>query len=204
REKWRLALDMIDQMRGGWQLPDRPVVADSGYGDCTLFRLGLAERGLSYVVQGDPDATAQPGDAIPAPPGHTGPGPPPQPGPPHPAGDVQTAHPGRRTRQRAAGHLAARHPRQRHQPRRRDALALPRDAYSSGQPRHPPRRRRQPAAAVADRRMATGPARTGQVLAVQPEPAHPAEDPGPPGEDPLAGRTRPPRTQKPPPHRPPP
>src|SRR5438477_4716786 len=37
REKWRLALDMIDQMREQWQLPDRPVVADSGYGDATLF-----------------------------------------------------------------------------------------------------------------------------------------------------------------------
>jgi SRSO17 transposase len=40
-------------------------VADSGYGDCTLFRLGLAERGLSYVVQVDPNATAQPADELP-------------------------------------------------------------------------------------------------------------------------------------------
>ena len=41
------------------------MVTDSGYGDCTLFRLGLAERGLSYAVQVDPDATAQPADAVP-------------------------------------------------------------------------------------------------------------------------------------------
>jgi SRSO17 transposase len=84
REKWRLALDMLDQMLDGWQLPRRPVVTDSGYGDCTLFRLGLAERGLSYVVQVDPDATAQPGDAVPVTPGYTGRGRPPKPAYPDP------------------------------------------------------------------------------------------------------------------------
>jgi SRSO17 transposase len=36
---------MIDE----WGLPKLPVAADSGYGDCTLFRLGLAERGLELV-----------------------------------------------------------------------------------------------------------------------------------------------------------
>jgi SRSO17 transposase len=65
REKWRLALDMIDQMIEGWGLAKLPVVSDSGYGDATLFRLGLAERGLSYVVQVDPTASAYPGDAVP-------------------------------------------------------------------------------------------------------------------------------------------
>jgi SRSO17 transposase len=84
REKWRLALDMIDQMLDDWQLPKRPVVADSGYGDCTLFRLGLAERGLSYVVQVDPDATAQPADAVPVTAAYTGRGRPPKPGYPEP------------------------------------------------------------------------------------------------------------------------
>src|SRR6266480_2917322 len=38
REKWRLALDMIDQMINNWGLPKLPVVADCGYGDCTAFR----------------------------------------------------------------------------------------------------------------------------------------------------------------------
>jgi SRSO17 transposase len=55
REKWRLALDMLDEVTGaasgsGWGLAARPVVADAGYGDATGFRLGLHERGLTYVV----------------------------------------------------------------------------------------------------------------------------------------------------------
>jgi SRSO17 transposase len=84
REKWRLALDMIDQMLDEWQLPTRPVVADSGYGDATLFRLGLIARGLSYVVQVDPTATAQPGDAVPVTAAYTGRGRPPKPAYPDP------------------------------------------------------------------------------------------------------------------------
>jgi SRSO17 transposase len=54
REKWRLALDMLDEITGNsvdqWGLPRRPVVADAGYGDATEFRLGLTERGLTYVL----------------------------------------------------------------------------------------------------------------------------------------------------------
>jgi SRSO17 transposase len=68
REKWRLALDMLDQITGrsaegdgerdgesdgesgGWGLPARTTVADAGYGDVTGFRLGLEQRGLHYVV----------------------------------------------------------------------------------------------------------------------------------------------------------
>jgi SRSO17 transposase len=65
REKWRLALDMIDQMISGWGLPELPVVADSGYGDATAFRLGLAERGLSYIVEVEGTASAYPHDATP-------------------------------------------------------------------------------------------------------------------------------------------
>jgi SRSO17 transposase len=84
REKWRLALDMIDQMRDDWQLPKRPVVADSGYGDCTLFRLGLCGRGLSYVLQVDPTATAQPADAVPVAAAYAGRGRPPKPAYPDP------------------------------------------------------------------------------------------------------------------------
>src|ERR671914_2111733 len=40
REKWRLALDMLDELIDAWGLPKLPVVADSGYGDVTAFRLG--------------------------------------------------------------------------------------------------------------------------------------------------------------------
>lgn len=91
REKWRLALDMLDQMlappaggpagesAGGWGLPKRPVVGDSGYGDATEFRLGLTERGLVYVLQVDPTATAHPGEAVPATAPSTGRGRPPTP-----------------------------------------------------------------------------------------------------------------------------
>jgi SRSO17 transposase len=91
REKWRLALDMLDQMLtppasepvdgsgGGWGLPKRPVVGDSGYGDATEFRLGLSERELVYVLQVDPTATAHPGDAVPATAPSAGRGRPPKP-----------------------------------------------------------------------------------------------------------------------------
>jgi SRSO17 transposase len=50
REKWRLALDMIDELRG-WGLTAPLIVADAGYGDTGEFRHGLDERGLSYAVQ---------------------------------------------------------------------------------------------------------------------------------------------------------
>lgn len=70
REKWRLALDMLDEVigtdtAGGWGLLARPVVADAGYGDATGFRLGLAERGLSYVVAVKGSTTAYPLEAMP-------------------------------------------------------------------------------------------------------------------------------------------
>ncbi|PSK66463.1 hypothetical protein B0E53_01559 [Micromonospora sp. MH33] len=84
REKWRLALDMLDEMIDRWGLPKLPVAADSGYGDCTLFRLGLAERGLRYVVQVDPTATAHPADAVPVTPAYSGRGRPPRPAYPDP------------------------------------------------------------------------------------------------------------------------
>src|SRR5512142_2973070 len=61
KEKWRLALDMIEEMTGpgGWGVLDettraggaRPVVvADAGYGDNTTFRLDLEARGWRSVV----------------------------------------------------------------------------------------------------------------------------------------------------------
>ena len=50
REKWRLALDMIDELIGWGRRPPL-IVADSGYGDAAEFRHGLAGRGLAYVVQ---------------------------------------------------------------------------------------------------------------------------------------------------------
>ena len=79
REKWRLALDMLDQMIGGWGLPKLPVVSDSGYGDCTAFRLGLDQRGLCYIVEVDGSTSAYPHDAVPQTAPYTGRGRPPRP-----------------------------------------------------------------------------------------------------------------------------
>jgi SRSO17 transposase len=80
REKWRLALDMLDQMSGAWKLPKLPVVGDSGYGDATEFRLGLDERGFEYVLEVDPTASAYPHDAVPVTPAYSGRGRPSAPG----------------------------------------------------------------------------------------------------------------------------
>lgn len=80
REKWRLALDMLDEARDDWGLAARPVIADSGYGDATAFRLGLAQRDLNYVVAVKASTTAQPHDAVPMTPEWSGTGRPPQPG----------------------------------------------------------------------------------------------------------------------------
>lgn len=49
REKWRLALDLLDTL-ADWKLAPPVIVADAGYGTSTSFRLGLEERGLHYVV----------------------------------------------------------------------------------------------------------------------------------------------------------
>ena len=40
---------MIDHARG-WELTDRMIVADAGYGDVTTFREELEKRKLSYAV----------------------------------------------------------------------------------------------------------------------------------------------------------
>jgi SRSO17 transposase len=84
REKWRLALDMLDEIlgepdSGGWGLPARPVVGDAGYGDATEFRLGLAARGLSYVVAVKGTTSAYPVGAAPSTPVYSGRGRPPTP-----------------------------------------------------------------------------------------------------------------------------
>jgi len=73
--KWRLALEMIDEMTGpgGWGVLDqagaggtRPVVtADAGYGDNTAFRLELEDRDWQYVVAVRGTTSAYAGDAEP-------------------------------------------------------------------------------------------------------------------------------------------
>jgi SRSO17 transposase len=49
REKWRLALDMIDELIG-WQITPPVVVGDGAYGDNTEFRTRLEQRDISYVL----------------------------------------------------------------------------------------------------------------------------------------------------------
>jgi SRSO17 transposase len=102
KEKWRLALEMIDEMTGagGWGVLDqvtaaggaRPVVAaDAGYGDNTTFRLELEQRGWRYAVAVKGTTSAYAGDAEPV----TrslggGPGRPPGPAYPAPAANLRT------------------------------------------------------------------------------------------------------------------
>jgi SRSO17 transposase len=50
REKWCLALEMLDELRD-WGLCPPALVADAGYGEVTAFRTALEERELAYVVE---------------------------------------------------------------------------------------------------------------------------------------------------------
>jgi SRSO17 transposase len=50
REKWRLALDMLDEL-AGWGLRPPLVATDAGYGESTAFRQGLDDRQIPYVCQ---------------------------------------------------------------------------------------------------------------------------------------------------------
>lgn len=78
REKWRLALDTIDEL-GGWGLVPPVVVADAGYGQNADFRDGLSRRGIKYVVAIRSDVTVHPHDARPTAPAWSGNGRRPQP-----------------------------------------------------------------------------------------------------------------------------
>ena len=60
-EKWRLALEMIDELRA-WGLEPPVILADGAYGECSEFRLGLVERKLDYVVQVKGTVSAYPAE----------------------------------------------------------------------------------------------------------------------------------------------
>ena len=64
RPKWRLALEMLDEL-AGWELSPPVVVADAGYGNNADFRAGIAAHGWTYVVQVEGDLTAHADDAQP-------------------------------------------------------------------------------------------------------------------------------------------
>ncbi|MFD8368433.1 IS701 family transposase [Streptomyces hygroscopicus] len=73
REKWRLALDALDEL-AAWRLAPPVVVADAGYGQNADFRAGLAGREIRYVVGIRGDITVQPHEAVPAVPAWSGTG----------------------------------------------------------------------------------------------------------------------------------
>jgi SRSO17 transposase len=100
REKWRLALDMIQKMTGpdGWGVGDlvaaaggaRPVVAaDIGYGDNALFRQQLTAAGWRYAVAVKGGTTAYDGGAVPETRPYGGRGQPPKPAYPGPPATVR-------------------------------------------------------------------------------------------------------------------
>lgn len=68
--KWEQSLEMIDEL-ATWGHRPPAVVADAGYGDTTAFRLGLAERGINYVVAVKSTTTAHLATATPQPPERT-------------------------------------------------------------------------------------------------------------------------------------
>jgi SRSO17 transposase len=71
REKWRLALDMIDEARD-WGLIPPVLCADAGYGDITAFRTGLTERTIPYVVQVKASTSAYAPSVVPEQPDYAG------------------------------------------------------------------------------------------------------------------------------------
>ncbi|MDX3175696.1 IS701 family transposase, partial [Streptomyces scabiei] len=75
QEKWRLALGLLDTL-AEWKLKAPVVVADAGYGVSTPFRLGLQERGLSYVLALNGKEVAHPENVEPQQPAYGGLGPP--------------------------------------------------------------------------------------------------------------------------------
>jgi SRSO17 transposase len=76
REKWRLALDMIDEARARGIEPT-VVASDAGYGDITAFRQGLTEREIPYAVQVKAGTSVYPASVSPERPAWSGRGRPP-------------------------------------------------------------------------------------------------------------------------------
>ena len=64
RTKWRLALEMIDEVIA-WGHQPPVIAADAGYGDTTAFRQGLSGRNIPYVVAVKASTSAFPADAVP-------------------------------------------------------------------------------------------------------------------------------------------
>uniref|UniRef100_UPI0005AAEE71 IS701 family transposase n=1 Tax=Streptacidiphilus carbonis TaxID=105422 RepID=UPI0005AAEE71 len=65
REKWRLVLDVLDEL-ADWGLRPPLLVADSAYGTGADFRAGLTARGVPHLVGVHGELTAHPGSLRPA------------------------------------------------------------------------------------------------------------------------------------------
>ena len=76
-EKWRLALEMIDEV-SGWGIDVPVILADGAYGDNTQFRQGLSDRGLSWVLDVKHTTSAYPEAVKPEKPDYQGRGQPPK------------------------------------------------------------------------------------------------------------------------------
>jgi SRSO17 transposase len=74
--KWKLALAMIDELRG-WGLEPPVVLGDAAYGDVTELRVGLTEREIGYVLDVKGSTSALPKSAAPERPARSGRGRPP-------------------------------------------------------------------------------------------------------------------------------
>ncbi|MFG2732588.1 IS701 family transposase [Streptomyces canus] len=72
REKWRLALDMLDIL-ADWGMTPPVVVADAAYGTNAQLRAALADRQLAYVLAVRSDVSAHPFEAEPLAPARNGP-----------------------------------------------------------------------------------------------------------------------------------
>lgn len=62
--KWKLALEMIDELRG-WGVEPPVVLGDAAYGDITELRLGLERRELGYLLDVRGSSSALPQSAAP-------------------------------------------------------------------------------------------------------------------------------------------
>ncbi|MBR7677867.1 IS701 family transposase [Streptomyces daliensis] len=71
REKWRLALEMLDTL-ADWGMSPPLVVADAAYGTNAHLRAALTDRGIDYVLAVRADVTAHPFDAEPTAPDRKG------------------------------------------------------------------------------------------------------------------------------------
>jgi SRSO17 transposase len=76
-EKWRLALEMIDEL-SGWGVDPPVILGDGAYGDNTQFRQGLSDRGLSWVLDVKHTTSAYPAQTKPEKPDYQGRGQPPK------------------------------------------------------------------------------------------------------------------------------